>query len=270
MTQTFTAAFSDSLGAAADLKLARVRFGTTNVAACVVDYNAMTAVVRLLDDSGAAGPWTALGRGTLANSQCSLDLTQTSAIANGTSLTLTLRLAFTPSFVGQKSVYLRANSHFGTATDFVLRGTWTVAAVVQAISISPGSGAGPAQSFTLAYADSAGAADLTAAMVRFVPADGGAGRCVVAYNAAIGRVRIQDDGGAWGAWTMLGSGTLANSYCALNLAQSTAQPSGTDLSVVVHLTFAPGFTGTKDVQLRANSQTGVTTGWQMRGSWTVP
>ena len=58
--------------------------------------------------------------------QCALDLAQSSAAASGTSLTVTLRIAFTPAFAGVKNIDMRANSSLGSTTGWVTRGTWTV------------------------------------------------------------------------------------------------------------------------------------------------
>ena len=46
-----------------------------------------------------------------------------------------LRLSFSTSFLGTKNIYMRANSQFGSTTGLVLRGTWTVAAPIQAGSV---------------------------------------------------------------------------------------------------------------------------------------
>lgn len=271
IAQTFTATFSDSLGAAADLKSAQVRIGVTSVGACVIHYNAITNLVRILDDAGNPGGFASFGSGTLVNSQCALDLAASSAVPSGNDLTLTLRLAFTPAFAGSnKPVSLRANSNFGTTTTgFLQRGTWSVAAAIDAASIAPNAGAGFAQTFTLAFSDAEGVTtDLQVARVRF---RGGNGlQCVVDFNAMTSRVRLQDDLGAWGAFMPFGTGTIGNSQCAVNLAQSSANASGTSVMLTLTLIFNVSFAGTKTVDLRANTHTGWTTDWQTRGSWLVP
>jgi hypothetical protein len=271
MSRTFVATFTDSLGVTTDLKSAQVRIGTGNTNACVIQYNAMTNKVRLLDNAGVALPFVDFGTGSQANSQCTLDLTQSSAAPSGTDLTLTLRLTFTASFVGTQPVSLRANSNFGTTTTgFIQRGTWDVGAIVQAISVTPSGGSGTTQVFTLAYSDSEGvAADLKVARVRFMGASGT--QCTIDYNAMTNLVRIQNDDTAWGLFTPFGAGTpLANSQCILNLVTSNAVRSGTDLTLTLDLEFTGSFSGAKTIAMRANSNTGLTTGFVNRGSWTVP
>jgi hypothetical protein len=270
-SQTFTALFSDSMGATSDLRVARVRFGASTIAACVVDYNAMTGQVRLLDDAGVPPPFGPFS-GTLANSQCTVDLGQSGATPNGANLTLNLHVTFKPAFLGWQPIYLRANSNFGAATTgWVWRGTWYAGTNVQAISVTPNSGSGSTQTFTLAYSDAEGVtADLKAARVRFVGLGLNAATCLVDYNAMIDQVRIQDDAGNWGAFTSFGAGILSNNRCVLDLAQSSAVPSGTNLTLTLRLAFTPAFIGSHYIEMRANSNSGATTNWSTRGTWTVP
>jgi hypothetical protein len=267
MSGTFTATFSDSLGVTTDLRMAQVRVGAANSGACVVQYNAITSRVRLLDDAGTPGMYTDFGSGTLSNSQCALDLAQSSAAPSGTDLTMTLRLTFTSTFLGVQPVSLRATSNFGTTTTGIVpRGTWTVGATLQAVSISPNTGHGATQVFVLTYTDSEGVTtDLRGAKVRFVATNA---RCIIDYNAVAGRIRMQDDGGMWGTAVPLGSGTLSNSTCTLDLTQSTATPGGTTLTLSLHLTFSGSFTAT--VSMRADSNAVGTGAWIPRGTWTTP
>jgi len=269
VAKTFTALFTDSLGATADLKRAMVRFGASTVNACVVDYNAITATVRLFDDTGVAGAPTPLGAGALSNSQCTLDLSQSSAAPSGTNLTLTLRLIFKAPLLGTQPIFMKAMSNFTTTTGWVSKGTWDVNATVQAISVTPNTGNVATQSFVLAYSDSEGVvADLKVARVRF---SGGSGPCVIDYNAMTNQVRMQNDLGEWGNFKNFGVGAINNnSQCSLNLATSSAAPSGNDLTLTLVITFKPAFAGPKNIDMRANSNVGSTTGFVNRGTWTVP
>ena len=267
---TFTAQFTDALGATADLRRAMVRVGTSGVNACVVDYNAMTATVRLFDDAGVPGAPASFGSGTLTNSQCTLDLAQSFATPAGNDLTLNLRLIFKASFIGLQPIAMRAMSNFGTNTGWVAKGTWNVNALVQATSITPNNGNVATQTFTLAFSDSEGVvADLAAARVRFRDPVSGV-QCGIAYNAMTNKVRMLDDFGIFGPFVDFGSGTLTNSQCTLDLAASSAAPSGNDLTLTLVITFNHAFAGAKNIDMRANSNVGSTTNWVNRGTWTVP
>jgi hypothetical protein len=140
---------------------------------------------------------------------------------------------------------------------------------VNAVSVSPNTGSGATQAFTLTYTDSLGAADLASARVRFGASNVGPGTCTAWYDATTSTIKLMDDAGAWGAPVALGSGTLTNSQCALNLASSTATPNGSTLTLVLNITFTGAFSGAKNIYMLAASATGPGTGWIQRGTWTV-
>ena len=267
VSRTFSAVFTDSLGVTTDLRVARVRFGVSTAGACVVDYNAMTNMVRILDDAGTPGAFGPFS-GTLANSQCTVDLVQSSATPSGTTLALSLKITFKAALIGPQPIFLRANGNFGAATTgWIARGTWDVNAAVQAISVTPNNGSGSTQTFTLAYSDAEGVvADLRVARVRF---SGGSGPCVIDYNAMTNQVRMQNDLGEWGNFKSFGAGAINNnSQCSLNLVTSSATPIGTNLTLTLALTFKAAFAGAKTIDMRANSNVGSTTGWLQKGTWT--
>jgi hypothetical protein len=274
--QVFTATYSDSAGVTSDLKRAMLRIGAGNASACLVDYNAITATVRLFTDNGEAGSPAVLGTaGTLSNSQCTLYLASSSATPAGNNLTLVADISFASAFAGVQSLAIRAMSIAGPNTGFINKGTWTVgmpAPGVQVVSVTPNVGNGLTQSFVLAYSDAAGvSADLKSARVRFVAAGGGA-QCLIDYNAMTNLVRLMgDDGITWSPFTPFGAGVLSNSQCQLNLATSSAVRSGTSLTLVTALTFShAAFAGAKNIDMRANSNFGPTTGFVTKGTWTVP
>jgi len=269
-TQSFTLRYSDPNGAAA-LTSARVRFGASNVGpgTCSAWYDASAATIRLMNDSGTWGGPAALGSGALSNSQCTLNLASSSATLNGNSLTVVLNVTFSGAFVGVKQVYMLAGDAT-TTTSWQSRGTWIVPKPGLAVSMTPNTGAGYTQAFTLAYSNTSGAANLTSVRVRFGASNVGPGTCTVKYDVTSGAVGLLDDAGiAWTAGT-LGSGTLSNAQCRLNLASSSAALSGTNLSLVLNITFSTPFFGSKNVYMLANDATGATTGWLQRGSWQLP
>ena len=273
ITQTFVASFSDSLGVASDLKSAQVRIGTGNVGSCVVQYNAITNQIRILDDAGVAMGWVDVGTGgSQANSQCGLDLGASGAVRAGTDLTLTLPLSFDPSFLGTKTVALRANSNFGTTTTgFVTRGSWTVGAAVSPVAVLPAAGSsavGATQDFILTYTDTEGATtDLKGANVRFSGANGT--KCLIGYNPITQSVRMQNDGGVWSAIVPLGTAITGwSTMCDLDTGGS-ATPSGNDLSLTLRVKFKAPFAGDKTTSMRADSNIMGQGVWTSKGTWTV-
>ena len=276
-TQTFALAYSDTAGAA-DLSQTWVWFSPTFASAssnsCLVYYDRVANTLNLLNDAGTVWQSATLGSGTLANSQCTIALGSSTAVPSGNTLTVTLALTFTPAFAGAKQVWLYGTDG-SVNSSWQQRGTWTVPGgappVVTADSVTPNAGTGATQTFALAYSDTAGAADLSQTWVWFSPTFAGASSnsCLVYYNRVANTLNLLNDAGTVWQSATLGSGTLANSQCALALGSSTAVPSGNTLTVTLALTFTPAFAGAKQVWLYGTDGS-VNSSWQQRGTWTVP
>jgi hypothetical protein len=128
-TQTFALQFTDSFGAT-DLATAWVWFNPAFVNAansCFMYYQRSTNTLNLLNDAGAVYTSGTVGSGvTLQNSQCSVALGSSSAVASGTTLTLNLAMTFRAAFTGTKNIYMEGVSAGGTKSVWASEGTWTV------------------------------------------------------------------------------------------------------------------------------------------------
>jgi hypothetical protein len=85
----------------------------------------------LVDDAGDGGyvrgsPILLSSGGTLQNSQCTTNAAQSSATANGNTLTLNLAMAFSSSFVGNQVFYLAARNNSGGNSGWQAVGSVTV------------------------------------------------------------------------------------------------------------------------------------------------
>jgi hypothetical protein len=63
---------------------------------------------------------------------------------------------------------------------------------------------------------------------------------------------------------------LQNSQCAIALGSTTVVPNGNSLTLDLATTFAPTYTGAKNVYMYAANAAGINSGWMQRGTWTVP
>ena len=117
-TQTYVFTFSDSNGWQ-DLAVANVLINSAldGRHACYLAFvpsSSSAGAVYLVDDAGdSAGPYSGAllpGSGTAANTQCSLSAAGSSFAASGNTLTLTLAIAFHPSFAGNQIIYAAARS----------------------------------------------------------------------------------------------------------------------------------------------------------------
>jgi hypothetical protein len=292
--QTFALQYSDASGAAS-LSTAWVwfnaTFASTSANSCLVYYDRPAHRLYLINDSGTAWASATLGSGgTLQNSRCAVSLGGSSAVANGTTLTLTLAATFADAFAGAKNIYMYAANAAGLNSGWQTRGQWTVpsggatpppstpppppaASSVSAVSVSPSSGNGASRTFALQYADTAGAGSLSTAWVWFNAtfASTSAGSCLVYVERSAGTVKlINDSGTSWVTGTAGGSGTLQNSQCSIALSGTSVAASGNTLTLNLPVAFATGFAGSKNIYMYAANSAGVNSGWQTRGTWTVP
>jgi hypothetical protein len=80
---------------------------------------------------------------------------------------------------------------------------------------------------------------------------------------------LNDSANSWMPGT-LGSGTtLQNSQCGVSLGGSSVTASGNSLTLNLAMTLRAAYAGTKNVYMYAQNASGVNSGWQTRGTWTV-
>jgi hypothetical protein len=63
--------------------------------------------------------------GTLQNAQCVVDLSASPVTGSGNNLALNVAVAFKPTFVGTKTIYIWAQNKFNLNSGYQTRGTWT-------------------------------------------------------------------------------------------------------------------------------------------------
>jgi len=136
-------------------------------------------------------------------------------------------------------------------------------------SVAPSSGSGNMVTFTAQYSHPAGAQSLTSvALLLNTTASLNFG-CYVSYSPAANLfILANDDASTGGGSVPPGGGTLQNSQCTFNGASSSATFVGTNLTLVVSLTFQPNFAGNKTVYLYA-ADASANTGFLAKGVWNV-
>ncbi len=280
LTQTFTLQYSDS-GGAASLATVWAAFGTASSYpapnSCGVYYSQSANTVYLENDAGTGTTRAVLGStGTLQNTQCSVSMPGTTVASNGNSVILNLAVTFNSGFSGTKGISLWAGDAGGTNSGWQSRGTWTIPApvvIVTADSATPGSGSGLTQTFTLQYSDSAGAAGIATVWAAFGSASSypASISCGVYYSRSANTVYLENDAGTGTSSAVLGStGTLQNSQCSVKMATTTVMLNGNSLILNLTVTFNSGFSGQKNISLWAGDAGGTNSGWQSRGTWTIP
>jgi len=279
MSGTFTAEYSDSLGAA-DLVSVYLKFSdnsSANANVCWLSYIPSTNLLALRDDAGTTWQSQLLGSGTLQNSQCSVDLAASSATTTGQTLRVVVAVAFTTAYEGIKNTYAYAMTTGEVGTGWQTVGSWTIAGAssipaLTTISVTPSDGFGAAQTFTTTFMAAAGATNIAAAFVQFSAVSNGAvNTCMVRYDRALHLLSLRDDSGEWLPGGAPGAAEIQrNTQCRLLLAGSSIVSDGQTLTLNVAMKFSPSYAGEKNVYLRATSMSGMNVGWQRHGSWTVP
>jgi hypothetical protein len=133
------------------------------------------------------------------------------------------------------------------------------------ISVSPASGSGHAQQFTIVIGTPGGPGTLFRTFV----AIGGGAACYVVY-AGNALYLLNDAGTEFLRPVMPGSGESAeNGQCRIRGSGSWVLSSATNLTLTVDFYFKPAFAGARNIAVRSESTTGKFSNWRDFGSWTV-
>ncbi len=278
--RTFAAQYTHSI-AVADIRTTWIWFSpslsSSSAYSCMLYYDRSLARLNLLNDDGSAWTSGALGvASTLGNSQCNVSLATSTSGASGNTFTLTLAMAFAPTFAGSKNVYLFAAASGGINSGWQDRGDWEVpstGALVTADAVTPNAGSGTAQTFAAQFGDHLGANDLRTTWVWFAASATAtaAQSCLIFYDRAAGSISVLNDAGT--AWQTAALGqplTLQNGQCALDAGASSVDLSGNTLTLHAAMTFRGAYAGTtQGIHLFAAGNGG-TSGWQQRGTYTIP
>jgi hypothetical protein len=142
--------------------------------------------------------------------------------------------------------------------------------IVGTTSLSPSAGSGASQIFTASYTDTNGNADL--AFVQFLiaasPTGGGQTYCFVHYDARGNDLWRYGPGGFFIGPVAPGatSSALQNSLCAIDTSATAVVRSASLLTLSVKLVFKD--VGARNAYLRAQTISGVDTGWVQQGAYT--
>ena len=135
-------------------------------------------------------------------------------------------------------------------------------------ALSPFTGTGLSQTFTVAYSSINGWANLSLAYFMANVVQSPSNSCYVEYNVAANTLRlIGDDAVTWQGPITPGSGSLSNGACTLNGTQSSVSAAGADLTVNYGITFQSSYAGRRALFLSAQDSQGMTLDWSPYGAW---
>src|SRR5215472_19016827 len=265
--QTFAFAYSDADGVS-DLSWVYALFTPhgEGAHACGVYYHRGNNLIYLADDNNTKtlGPGAVGSPGHISNSQCTIDVGASSTSVAGNTLTLNVALTFhiTGAFNGAVGVYMYAEDRENNSSSFLKRGTWTVDSKVWPVnvSVSPSSGSGPAQVFSLTWSNGNGLADLdwVSGLVRLYQNFNGYNQCQFWLSPRDGRpliYLISDVPYTPGIGPgILGQpGTIKNAECTLDLGASSMSRTLNTVTLNLSINFPASQAGPKKMWLWAEN-----------------
>ena len=277
-SQTFSYLFSDPDGFGDITSAVMLLNSSLNAAnGCYLLHERSANRLWLRNDSDTAwlGPLTPGVAGTVENSQCIANAGSSSASSAGNNLTLNMALTFKAAFAGAKTNFMWVSDTVGQSSGWQAKGTWTVPggdSPPSAVSVTPASGSGSVQTFTYLFSDPDGFGDITSAVMLLNSSLNAANGCYLLYERSTNRLWLRNDNDTvWlGPLTPGVAGTVENSQCIVNAGSSSASSAGNNLTLNMALTFKAAFAGAKTNFMWVSDLAGQSSGWQARGSWTVP
>ncbi len=267
VTRIFTIDVNDEEG---DLDVVNILINSSldARAACYLAYVRSTNTLYLVPDSGEG-----LLAGNLSNSQCSIDTRYTSLNGHSTGAVLGLLLNFSPSFAGNKVVYLAARDRAGHNTGWLPMGVWnvpsnavTVSNAPQVVSLSPGRSTATQTTLELTVSDPDGLADLNVLNLLINNGLDARDACYLAYVYPANTLYLVPDSGEG----LFPAGIAENRQCRVLPPGATATAENGKLKLRVPIEFKAGPLRDRIVYGAVRDLTGNNSGWQAMGTVTVP
>lgn len=277
LQQKFSASFNHVYGASLITHTNLLfNYSLTGLHGCWVTYSSATPDVLYLVNDAGTGITGSVGLGTsqtIANSQCTLHGSGSSIFANGSTLTVSASLSFDPVFFGGAKVSYAEAGAGSQTSGWQVVGDWIVPnnnPPPRADWISPSSGGGTSMGFQTSFSNAGGGAALSQVQVLINSSLSPGGACWIFFEPGAGRIGLVNDQGSTVEFVATGSAAvLQNSQCVLDVGTASWSVSGSSLLLSLPLAFKSSFGGTKAIYMQALAG-GLTSGWDVMGSWTVP
>ena len=250
---------------------------------CYLAYSMSANTLYLINDAGdAGGPYAGSlvmnGSGSVSNSQCTISGAGSLVVGSGNTLTITLNMAFSSAFGGNKVIYAAARDASGGNTGWQTMGVHGVPPLPSSfpnpVGVAPAYGSTGKSILALTYQEASSALNLQTSWMLVNTALDGRNACYVAYYRPGNQLFLVPDNGDGtqaSGMSLSGTGSLSNSQCIVSAQGSSAVMSGNTLTVSLNVSFrSPLFTGAKGVWMATSTLAGAVSGWQALGAWMVP
>jgi len=249
--------------------------------ACYLAYSRPANTLYIVADNGDASQLSGHamnGSGTVSNSQCSVDLSKSSATGAGNTLTLSLNITFSGSFAGNRVIYSAARDTTGRNSGWSTMASFGVSGGAATFPIpnlaTPVDGVTTSETFTFTYQDASSATNLQTVWTIINTALDGRSACYIAYYRPGNQLFLVPDNGDGSQATnivLTGNNTISNSQCTVSAKGSSVTVNGATLTLTLPITFKPSFAGHRGFWLAAQTLNAAqTSDWQSLGNWLVP
>lgn len=258
---------------------ALIHNAVSTVGGCYTLYNPDLNQISLLSDDGRYWVGNAkMGeKATLTNSQCSIDVSKSSAWGFATRMTIRLFYSFRPGFGGIKSLLMYTQDRANVVAGWQLKGGWNVPQLAGNVQPSvdyfqPNSGTFQNTAFVFRVVDGNGANDIRDVYLIANDTLTNPNSCYLHYNPSSNQIRLLNDAATQylGPVTPGVSGTLENSSCILGTGYTSATKSGDTLTMSIYLSFKAAAAGANTVWTQVSDQSNTYLGWRNQGTFTVP
>lgn len=186
-------------------------------------------------------------------------------------VTNTTGTTYTPGALTDSTTYswkVVAKNNSGNTSSALWTFTTGASAPVapKAVSATPTSGTGRSEAHTLTYADANGFTDIADAGAMINATFNGTNACWFYYDRSSNTLSLASDSTT--TWTALPPrGSVQNSQCIISAA--TVSGAGTTFNLTVAITYTKAFAGTRNIYGYVQNKEGLSSGYQLLGSWKV-
>ena len=247
--------------------------------ACYIAFSQRDRVLYLVSDAGPtilSNPLTLGATGSVSNGQCTIFSAGSSVSTTATELTLTLNVAFSSGFSGNRIIYIAgrtvAELNSGWQPQGIVAVPETTPPFPRSGSLSPATGTAPSATVTATFLDATNANSILVAWLLINSAVDGRGACYVTYyrpDNLLLLVPDNGDGNAASAIPLSGNGFLENSQCRISAQGSSVSIVGNTITLNLNVSFKSVFAGPRII-FGALQSNGVSSGWKPLGAWQVP
>ena len=268
----FSVAMSDPNGYA-DISSVLIIVNTSlnGVNACYLSVDIIGRTVSLASDSTATWSMVAFGTSaSVSNSTCSITGSDFTTSGAASTVTLQLRITLQPAVNGSRSIWAMAFDQAKTNSGFIYLGTISKPTnqPPTLTGFTPNGGAGSSATFNFNFADPNGFTDLANSLVLINAFLDGNTACFIILDRPNRIIYLNQLGGGFSA-AAIGSGTISNNQCTINLAPVTITGAGNNLTWSVPITFPPSFRGSKIVFMATTDQSNASVPLTNMGTFTI-